>query len=67
MPRGWFVKPVLSHMLKHVPDRDVLGNMPRHMDKDVLKHMPDKHMLEHVPVYVSRNVLKQMAHAVLMT
>ena len=36
---GWFVMPVLGHVLKHVPEYAL---------KHVLRHMLDKHVLEHV-------------------
>ena len=40
---GWFVMPVLGHMLRHVLGRHVLEHMPGH----VLKHMPDRHVPEY--------------------
>ena len=37
--------PVLGHVLKHVPDRHVLEDMPAHMLELVSKHVPDRHVL----------------------
>ena len=41
--RGWFPKPVLGHVLRHLLGRHMLGHMPEYVLKHVPKHLAAAH------------------------
>ena len=46
--RGLVPLPVLGHVLKHVPDRQVPEYVLKQVPQHVFRHMPAKHVPKHV-------------------